>query len=61
MAETADMARRRREADEPRLVDEALADELISRAQDEGVQLLGEGGLLQQMTKAVLEEGCRPS
>jgi putative transposase len=44
------------EEDEPaRLVDDALADELIARAQAEGVELLGPGGLLRQMTKAVLE------
>jgi transposase-like protein len=36
-----------------------LADDLIARAQAEGVQLLGEGGLLQQMTKAVLERGLQ--
>jgi putative transposase len=47
------------EIDEPDgrapLVDEALADELIARAEAEGVELLGPGGLLRQMTKAVLE------
>jgi putative transposase len=59
MADTADVARRRRDGDEPRLVDEVLADDLIARAQAEGVQLLGEGGLLQQMTKAVLERGLQ--
>jgi putative transposase len=42
--------------DEPSgLVDHALADELIARAQAEGVELLGPDGLLGQMTKAVLE------
>jgi putative transposase len=59
MADTSDVARRRRDEDEPRLVDEVLADDLIARAQAEGVQLLGEGGLLQQMTKAVLERGLQ--
>lgn len=39
----------------PRLVDDALADELIARAEAEGIELLGPGGLLRQMTKAVLE------
>jgi putative transposase len=43
------------EGEPARLVDEALADELIARAQAEGVELLGPGGLLRQMTKAVLE------
>jgi putative transposase len=37
------------------IVDDALADELIARAEDEGIGLLGPGGLLRQMTKAVLE------
>ena len=39
----------------PPLVDDALADELIARAEAEGIELLGPGGLLRQMTKAVLE------
>jgi putative transposase len=38
-----------------RLVDAALADELLGRAQSEGVELLGPDGLLSQVTKAVLE------
>jgi len=37
------------------LVDEQLADELLGRAQAEGVELLGPDGLLSQVTKAVLE------
>ncbi len=53
--ETEEMGRPRREADEARLVDEQLAEELIERARVEGVELLGEGGLLKAMTKAVLE------
>jgi transposase-like protein len=39
----------------PPLVDAALADELLGRAQSEGVELLGPDGLLSQVTKAVLE------
>jgi putative transposase len=39
----------------PPIIDAALADELIARAEAEGVELLGPGGLLKQMTKAVLE------
>ncbi len=31
-------------------VDDHLIDELVSRAQAEGLQLTGEGGLLQQLT-----------
>ncbi|CAM5647271.1 hypothetical protein SGRIM128S_02491 [Streptomyces griseomycini] len=36
-------------------VDDQLIDELASRAQAEGLQLTGEGGLLQQLTKRLLE------
>ena len=39
------------------LVDRALADELVQRAREQGVELLGENGLLRAMTKAVLERG----
>jgi transposase-like protein len=45
---------RRRDGDPP-LVDEALADELLGRAQAQGAELLGPDGLLSQVTKAVLE------
>jgi putative transposase len=37
------------------LVDEQLADQLLGRAQAEGVELLGPDGLLSQVTRAVLE------
>ena len=37
------------------LVDEQLADQLLDKAQAEGVELLGPDGLLSQVTKAVLE------
>jgi putative transposase len=47
--------RDREPADRPPLVDAALADELLARAQTEGVELLGPDGLLSQVTKAVLE------
>ncbi|WP_093804123.1 IS256 family transposase [Streptomyces sp. Wb2n-11] len=46
------------EAIEPqpaRAVDDRLIDELVSRVQAEGLQLTGEGGLLQQLTKRLLE------
>jgi hypothetical protein len=36
-------------------VDDQLIDELVSRAQAEGLRLTGEGGLLQQLTKRLLE------
>jgi putative transposase len=41
-------------AEEP-LVDDALADQLLAKAEAEGVELLGPDGLLSQVTKAVLE------
>lgn len=55
VVETAVVGRPRRDRDEPRLIDEALADRLIEQARDQGVELLGDGGLLKQMTKAILE------
>ncbi|GAB2934715.1 hypothetical protein GCM10027075_39040 [Streptomyces heilongjiangensis] len=36
-------------------MDDQLIDELVSRAQAEGLQLTGEGGLLQQLIKRLLE------
>jgi hypothetical protein len=36
-------------------VDEALAQELVERARTEGVDLVGPGGLLTDLTKTVLE------
>src|SRR6476469_6969727 len=44
----------RPDGDQP-MVDEALADELLGRAQAQGAELLGPDGLLSQVTKAVLE------
>src|SRR5512133_376009 len=38
-----------------RAVDDQLIDELVGRAQAGGLQLTGEGGLLQQLTKRLLE------
>ncbi|NEA19600.1 transposase, partial [Streptomyces halstedii] len=38
-------------------VDDQLIDELVGRAQAEGLRLTGEGGLLQQLTKRLLESG----
>lgn len=39
----------------PKSVDDRLIDELVGRAQAEGLRLTGEGGLLQQLTKRLLE------
>jgi transposase-like protein len=36
-------------------VDDRLIDELVSRAQAAGLRLTGEGGLLQQLNKRLLE------
>src|SRR6266550_1756883 len=57
MTDTEVVARKpdRPPADRPALVDAELADELLARAQTEGVELLGPDGLLSQVTKAVLE------
>ena len=52
------MVPRKRNGDRPAsppLIDEQLADQLLGKAQAEGVELLGPDGLLSQMTKAVLE------
>jgi transposase-like protein len=46
--------KRQRRSAKP-LVDEELADQLLAKAQAEGVELLGADGLLSQVTKAVLE------
>ncbi|MEU0664169.1 transposase, partial [Streptomyces lavendulocolor] len=39
----------------PAAVDDQFLKELVARAQAEGLQLTGEGGLLQQLTKRLLE------
>ena len=49
------MGRPRREPEEPQFLDAEQAEALIEQAREQGVELLGEGGLLKQMTKAVLE------
>jgi transposase-like protein len=52
------MVARKRDGDPPArppLVDEQLADQLLGKAQAEGVELLGPDGLLSQVTRAVLE------
>jgi Transposase, Mutator family len=56
MQDTSTVARKP-DGDRParRLVDDELADELLGKAQAEGVALLGPDGLLSQVTKAVLE------
>jgi putative transposase len=43
--------------DDAVIVDRVVAEEPVERAREEGVELLGENGLLRQMTKAVLERG----
>nr|WP_199812372.1 transposase [Streptomyces bikiniensis] len=47
------------ESQPARVVDDRLIDELVSRAQAEGLQLTGEGGLLQQLTKRLLESALK--
>ena len=53
--DTDEVGRPRREPEEPQFLDAEQAEELIARAREQGVELLGEHGLLKQMTKAVLE------
>ena len=58
MSDTAMVPRKPADGDRPArrpLVDEQLADQLLGKAQAEGVELLGPDGLLSQVTKAVLE------
>jgi putative transposase len=55
MLDTGEVGRPRRDADEPRLISEAQAEALIAQAREQGIELLGDQGLLRQMTKAVLE------
>jgi transposase-like protein len=43
------------EPERPALIDEQLADQLLGKAQAQGVELLGPDGLLSQVTRAVLE------
>ncbi len=57
MSDTETMPRRldREPAPPAGVVDDQLADQLLARAQAEGVELLGPDGLLAQVTRAVLE------
>jgi len=57
VTETVGVGRRRREREEGVVVDAAMAEEMVARAREQGIELLGEQGLLRQMTKAVLERG----
>jgi putative transposase len=45
----------RRSKTTPAGVDAALVGRLVAQAREQGLQLSGEGGLLQQLTKIVLE------
>jgi putative transposase len=49
------VGRPRRDAGEPRLVTDDLARRLVEQAREEGLEITGNSGLLQQMMKAVLE------
>ncbi len=53
--DTVEVGRPRREPEEPQFLDAEAAEALIEQARAQGVELLGENGLLKQMTKAVLE------
>jgi putative transposase len=49
------IGRPRRDADEPRLVSQEMARRLVAQAREEGLDIAGDSGLLQQMMKSVLE------
>jgi putative transposase len=49
------VGRPRRDAGEPRLVSAEMARRLVEQARQEGLEVTGEAGLLQQMMKSVLE------
>ncbi|WP_438264954.1 IS256 family transposase [Blastococcus mobilis] len=49
------MGRPRRDADQRRLVPEDFARQLVVQAREEGLDIAGDSGLLQQMMKSVLE------
>src|SRR5262245_42408514 len=53
--DTVEVGRPRRQPEGPQFLDQEQAEALIEQAREQGVVLLGEGGLLRQMTKAVLE------
>jgi putative transposase len=53
--DTVEVGRPRRQPEGPQFLDQEQAEALIEQAREQGVELLGEGGLLRQMTKAVLE------
>lgn len=53
--DTVEVGRPRREPEGPQFLDPEQAEALIEQAREQGVELLGENGLLKQMTKAVLE------
>jgi putative transposase len=57
MTDTAGVPRKRDSSEPGRrpLIDDELADQLLGKAQAEGAELLGPGGLLSQVTRAVLE------
>jgi transposase-like protein len=57
MTDTSMVPRKREDGppSRPPLVDQELADQLLGKAQAEGVELLGPDGLLSRVTKAVLE------
>jgi putative transposase len=53
--DTVEVGRPHRQPEGPQFLDQEQAEALIEQAREQGVELLGEGGLLKQMTKAVLE------
>ena len=61
--ETSRRARKPKPKTTPAGVDAALVSQLVAQAREQGLQLSGDGGLLQQLTKLVLASArlCLPS
>lgn len=53
--DTGGVGRPRRDRDEPQMFDPAQIDELIAQAREQGLDVAGQGGLLSQLAKAVME------
>jgi len=53
--DTSAVAKKKNPADSPASVDAQLVGQLVEQARAAGLQLTGEGGLLQQLTKRVIE------
>src|SRR3954453_5091880 len=57
MTDTSAVGRRRRREGELEPAELELAEQLVEQARSDGLELLGDDGVLARMTKAVLERG----